>query len=81
LTGTFTIRQTDAKLLVLQAGGRCSDGVNKSLDVLVVGGPSPLYLKQNKGVKILAAEKFNKQGAKIRFIGETELLRIAARQV
>jgi serine/threonine-protein kinase len=78
-TGPLTVRRADAKLLVLQAGGRCCDDVNKSLDVLVVGGRSPHYIQSNKGLKILAAEKLRKQGAKIRLIGEAEFLKIAAR--
>lgn len=50
--------------------------VSKSLDIVVVGGVSPLYLKSRKGRKLLEIERLNKQGANIRVIGEAEFLKL-----
>jgi len=75
-TGPLSMRRDDAHLLVIQSGGSIVTKVSKSLDVVVVGGVSPLYLKSRKGRKLLEIERLNKQGANIRVIGEAEFLKL-----
>ncbi|MCC5953690.1 MAG: protein kinase [Acidimicrobiia bacterium] len=75
-TGPLSIRRADAETLVLQAGGKVVDKVSKSLDVIVVGGRSPLYRKGHKGTKLHEVDKLNKAGARIRKIGEADFRRL-----
>ncbi len=70
--GRSPIKRADAETLVLQAGGRVGDKVTKSLDVIVVGGRSPLYRKGHKGTKLA---EFT-DGANIRNIGEADFRRL-----
>lgn len=78
-TGPLGIRRDDAKLLAVQSGARPVDKVSSSLDVIVVGGVSPYYMKGRKGRKLLEIERLNKEGAKIHVIGEAEFLKLAAK--
>jgi serine/threonine protein kinase len=75
-TGPLTLRRDDAKLLAIQGGARVLEEVSKSLDVVVVGGVSPHYLKGRKGRKLLEIERLNKLGAGIKVIGEAEFLQL-----
>lgn len=75
-TGPLTLRRDDAKLRLVQTGGHPVEEVSKSLDVVVVGGVSPHYMKGRKGRKLLDVERLNKQGANIKIIGEAEFLRL-----
>jgi serine/threonine protein kinase len=76
-TGPLAIKRADAETLVLQAGGRVANKVTKSLDVIVVGGHSPLYQKGHKGTKLAEVDRLNRNGADIRKIGEAEFRRLA----
>jgi serine/threonine protein kinase len=73
-TGPLSIKRFDASLMVLQAGGTVVRRITKRLNVLVVGGKSPLYQHGNKGKKLLAAERLNREGARIRIMGERQFL-------
>jgi hypothetical protein len=53
----LAIKRADAETLVLQAGGRVVGKVTKSLDVIVVGGRSPLYRKGHKGTKLAEVDR------------------------
>lgn len=75
-TGPLRITRADAETLVLQAGGRVAGRVTKTLDVLVVGGRSPLYKKGHKGTKLAEADRLNDTGADIRKIGEGDFMRL-----
>ena len=76
-TGPMAIRRQDANLLVHQAGGTVQGKVCTNTNVLVVGQRSKLYKQNLKGKKLLAAEKLNKNGARIRFINEPQFMRLA----
>jgi serine/threonine-protein kinase len=75
-TGPLSIRRADAETLVLQAGGRVVDKVSKSLNVIVVGGRSPLYRQGIKGTKLAEVDKLNRRRANIRKISEAEFRRL-----
>ena len=75
-TGPISIKRFDASLMVLQAGGTVVRRITKGLDLLVVGGKSPLYMKGRKGKKLIAAEKLIEHGARVRVIGEEQFLKL-----
>ena len=75
-TGPMKLHRADAETLVLQAGGSVALKMSKSVDVIVVGGRSPLYRKGHKGSKLAQVDALNKSGANIRKIGEADFLRL-----
>lgn len=75
-TGPLAIKRADAETLVLQAGGRVANKVTRSLDVIVVGGRSPLFRRGHKGTKLSEVDRLNRLGANIRKIGEADFRRL-----
>lgn len=59
------VRET-AKLLAEQAGAFVQKAVNYDTDLLVVGGPAPLYAAGTAGGKLMRAVALNENGASIR---------------
>ncbi len=76
-TGPLTTRREDAKILVLQAGGRVDNEVNNRTDILVIGGKGNYRGGGNKGVKLRTALKINrKRPNTIALIGEPDFRRL-----
>jgi len=70
-----TMQRKAAQHAVKELGGEVPSGVTTALTCLVVGDEgSPLFGEGTKGGKIKRAEKYNRQGAGIEIISETEFL-------
>jgi serine/threonine-protein kinase len=62
-----------------RAGAHPAPQVSRAVDVLVVGGRSPVWAAGSAGRKILAALRFRDEGYPIRFVTESHFLRLLRR--
>lgn len=74
-SGHLSIKQFDARIMVLQAGGSTASSVSSKVDVVVQGGRGT-YRNGRKGLKLRQAQKLIEQGAQIHIIGEKEFRRL-----
>ena len=78
-TGGLPVARHEARARVAQAGGVWQDAVNGRTQVLVVGSPSPNYLRGRRGSKLTEAGRRIKNGQAIAIIGWDDFTRLTRR--
>lgn len=76
-TGRGTMERRELWKWARRAGARPEARVSGNVDVVVVGGRSPIWAAGAAGRKILAALQLRDDGHRIRFVKETHFLRLA----
>jgi serine/threonine protein kinase len=76
-TGRGTMTRRDLWRRARRAGARPEARVSRSVDVVVVGGTSPVWAAGAAGRKILAALRLRDDGHRIRFVKETRFLQLS----
>lgn len=76
LTGTFSYgSKSDVEKLIVTRGGSCINGLNKTVDYLIVGGQgSDSWKYGNYGSKVNKAIQMQEKGSKIQIISEKALI-------
>lgn len=75
-TGPLSMRRFDARLHVVQQGGRVVDAMSRKVQVLIQGARSRRYKHGHKGTTLKRAEALVKKGVRITIIGEAEFRRL-----
>jgi len=75
LTGSFSNgTKSDVEELIVCRGGSCIDGLNKTVDYLIVGGQgSDSWKYGNYGSKVSKAVQMQEKGSAIQIVGEKTL--------
>ena len=77
LTGSFSNgTKSDVEKFIASKGGSCTDGLNKTVDYLIVGGQgSDSWKYGNYGGKVSKATQMQEKGSIIQIVGEMALYR------
>lgn len=78
-TGRGTMKRTKLWTMARRAGAHPSSTVSRRVEVLVVGGRSPVWAAGAAGRKILAALQLQDDGHDIRIVTESSFLTVARR--
>jgi len=78
-TGRGTMKRRELWKRARRAGARPQAQVSRNVDVVVVGGRSPVWAAGATGRKILAALQLRDEGQRIRFVEESRFLALAPR--
>jgi DNA ligase (NAD+) len=72
--GLSSMRRADAKRLARKAGATVEDRVSQATDLIVVGGQSPHWKAEEKGQKLLDADREAERGHRIALVSESRFL-------
>jgi serine/threonine protein kinase len=79
-TGQGTMKRKDLWKLARRAGANPSSAVSRQVDILVVGGRSPVWAAGASGRKIMAALQLQEDGYDIRIVTEAAFLSAARKR-
>jgi serine/threonine protein kinase len=79
-TGRGTMERTDLWKLARRASAHPSSAVSRRVDILVVGGRSPVWAAGATGRKIMAALQLQDDGHDIRIVRESSFLAVARKR-
>jgi serine/threonine protein kinase len=79
-TGQGTMKRKDLWKLARRAGAHPSSTVSRQVDILVVGGRSPVWAAGAAGRKIMAALQLQEDGYDIRIVTESSFLAAARKR-
>ena len=79
-TGRGTMERAELWKIARRAGAHPSARVSRDVDVVVVGGRSPVWAAGATGRKIMAALRLKDEGHDIRFVTESRFLTVARRR-
>lgn len=71
-------KKEEAAQIVVNMGGKCDNNVNKSTNILVVGGLDSVLIKEGKSNKLIKAEKMREKGKNVHILSEDTFYELIA---